>query len=595
MDDLKQLDPTLPHHRDNQIPPIPDKKPIEADSASIPLEGIKPTYSSALKNPPSVNAEPPSPSLSSESDAMGFTKVEMPATVLENGGQSKGPRQALPKGLVATRFANVNVAPPQRALSPPSTTTSASFLECEDLINFETDNSQSTRDTSSQDSVLQAQCDENTPVSALELRLHRDIDDLRQKLRSSKAQAEIAEERADRMEKRIQEIKSVKAPKLTDAERDINSLYSSVNELKTENSALKEQLRDAQSHIFSLQPYRKELTPEEVGRQYDDLVEGITDWVAKFMAPLLDNHAKGVDELLTNSRKRPTEAHKLKHAIQTHADLVHGTMFPETDEDVIISIIMRFLNDSIFQKILYGSCASFVESLSFIEMALQNTVEPKRDLFAIRTWTAEAYNAIVSSREFRGVREKRMREMTIELAGIFKILCKKDQLDIFYKNFEENCVRPAMQLYEKIQISTHHFYFDINPYILWGSEGEFQTSTDFLDNVSDLDCKNILQNRKAFSMSKMDPPPSKKELYHRLLNVCTITPALYMRQIGRKDSIREPQIVRRQQMLVAWGLQDKKEAFIRDGDQTLLNHLYTARNEREKAEAGGWATFRWPG
>lgn len=107
------------------------------------------------------------------------------------------------------------------------------------------------------------------------------------------------------------------------------------------------------------------------------------------MAPLLDNHAKGVDELLTNSRKRPTEAHKLKHAIQTHADLVHGTMFPETDEDVIISIIMRFLNDSIFQKILYGSCASFVESLSFIEMALQNTVEPKRgerctDLITIR-------------------------------------------------------------------------------------------------------------------------------------------------------------------------------------------------------------------
>lgn len=197
---------------------------------------------------------------------MGFTKVEMPATVLENGGQSKGPRQALPKGLVATRFANANVPPPQRALSPPSTTTSASFLECEDLINFETDNSQSTRDTSSQDSVLQARCDENVPASALELRLHRDIEDLRQKLRSSKAQAEIAEERADRMEKRIQEIKSVKAPKLTDAERDINSLYSSVNELKTENSALKEQLRDAQSHIFSLQPYRKELTPEEVGR-----------------------------------------------------------------------------------------------------------------------------------------------------------------------------------------------------------------------------------------------------------------------------------------------------------------------------------------
>nr|XP_036579957.1 uncharacterized protein CTRU02_10008 [Colletotrichum truncatum]KAF6787713.1 hypothetical protein CTRU02_10008 [Colletotrichum truncatum] len=540
MEDLKQLEPTLPHYRENPKPPIPEKKPIEAATVSPYLDDMKPTHRSPLKSHRSANTEPTSPSLSLGPDTMGSSKTELPAP--EYVSRSKGPRS-----------------------------------------------------TSSQTSQSRAHSNESNGGSSQETRLYREIDGLRQKLKSSTARAEIAEEKTARIEKRIQELKTTKASGLSETEREIESLACTLSELKVENSALKEQLRDAQSHIFSLQPYRKEFTPEEIGSQYDDLIEGISDWVAKFMAPLLDNHTKAVEETIAVARKKPTDANKLKHMIHTFPDLVHGTMYPETDEDIIISIIMRFLYDNIFQKTLYGSIAHYVEVLSFVETSLQNHVDPKRDLFAIRTWTAEAYNAIISSREFKGVREQKLRELTMELAGIFKIFCKKDRIDDFRKSFEQHCIKPAMQLYEKIQVSTHHFYFDINPYMVWGPNGDFQPSRDFFDDLHNLDCKNILHNRKAFNLSKMDPPPSEKELFHRLLNVCTLTPALYMRQIGRKDVIKEPQLVRRQEMLVAWGPQEKREAFMENGDQTLLSHLYAAKYERERAEAGGWATFRWGG
>lgn len=332
------------------------------------------------------------------------------------------------------------------------------------------------------------------------------------------------------------------------------------------------------------------------------------------MDPHLDDHEKGVDDLMTAARRRPSDALKLKQVIHQYPDLVHGAVFPETDEDIIVATIMRFINENIFQKIMYGSIANYVEVLSFVETALQNHVEPKRgtgiflhdslcasllihvaDLFAIRTWTAEAYNAILSSRDFKGCREKKMRELTIELASIFKIFCRRDKIDAFFRGFEQVCIKPAMQLYEKIQVSTNHFYFDISPYIVWGVDDEMQTSTDFLDNLQELDCKNILQNRKAFNLTKIDPQPTKKELYHHLLNVCTLTPALYMRQIGRKDVIKEPQLVRRQQMLVAWGPQEKRDRFQESGARTLLSHLYYAKSDRERQEAGGWTNFRWGG
>lgn len=328
------------------------------------------------------------------------------------------------------------------------------------------------------------------------------------------------------------------------------------------------------------------------------------------MAPFLNDHEEGVDDMLTSARKRPTEATKFKKAMSQCPDLVHGSMFPETDEDIIAAIIMRFLHDNIFQAILYGSIHNYVEVISFVENSLQMSVEPKRgmvlldfylqeketkkhvDLFAVRTWTAEAYNALLSSPPFRSVRDRRRRELTIELAQILKVFCKKDKYQWFCENMEGNCVSPAMKLYEKMQVSTHHFYLDINPYITWGSGGDFNTSPEFVDTLKNLDCRNVLQNRKAFNINKLDPQPSKKELYHHLLNICTVFPALLMRQIGQKDAIKEPMVVRKQQMLVAWGAEEKRNKFVENGDRPLVSHLYFHKSERQ---GESWTTpFRWP-
>ncbi|GKT44673.1 uncharacterized protein ColSpa_04854 [Colletotrichum spaethianum] len=593
MEDLRQLVTPISQHREGHRPLVPEKKPLGTDVASNILDNMRLAYTSVLKNQVNVITEQVSPTASSKFDEMGFTKVEPPAPE-QNGTQSRGPRQALPKGLVATRFHNYPVSHhPHR--SPPHTSAadSPSFVEC-DLIDLGADVSSLPRQASDDRHPAFRINDGGHGVDTNhELLLHREIEELRNKLESTTARAEIAEEKAERAEKRIDEIKTSVSSAANDTGMDTESLAPMLSQLKTENSTLKEQLRDAQSHIFSLQPYRKELTPEEVGREYDDLVEGIADWVSKFMDPVLDDYDQGVEDVLMNARRKPTEALRLKRMIHMYPDLVKGSTFPETDEDVIVAIIMRFLNDNIFQKVLYDAIASCVEVLSFVETALQNHVEPKRDLFAIRTWTAEAYNAILSSRQFMNCRDKKARELMNELAGIFKILCRRDQMEWFVKNFGEHCIKPAMQLYEKMLVSTNHFYFDINPYILCSPNGEIETSPDFFDCLHDLDCKNVLQNRKAVNLAKMDPPPSKMELYHHMLNVCTLTPALYMRQIGRNDSIKEPQIVRRQQMLVAWGPQDKRAKFRESGDRTLLYHLYCARSDRERQEAGGWATFRW--
>jgi hypothetical protein len=183
--------------------------------------------------------------------------------------------------------------------------------------------------------------------------------------------------------------------------------------------------------------------------------------------------------------------------------------------------------------------------------------------------------------------------MTNDLCGLLRVFVKKEKFQWFLANMDSQCVRPAMRLYEKLQVSTHHFYLDINPYIIWGRGNELEASPEFLEQLPNLDCKNILQSRKAFNIAKLDPSPTKKELFHHLYNVCTITPALYMRQIGRKDAIKEPVLVRKQQMLVAWGTQEKREQFRENGDRPIVGQLYYAKSGGERLESWAASLARW--
>lgn len=395
---------------------------------------------------------------------------------------------------------------------------------------------------------------------------------------------ESAEREAARAMQQLQELKHLLNSDMEEIAKDADSLGQEINRLKDENHLLREELNDAQSHIFSLQPYRKDLTPEEVGRQFDDLVEQVQDWVQKFMDPWLDDYEAGVEALVTGARKQSGEAAKFRRTLQKYPDLVHGCMFPETDEDIIVAIIMRYLNDHIFQKVLYGSGQQYTEMVSFIETQMQTAVEPKRDLFAVRTWTAESYNALMSAPQFKSVRARRSKDMTLDLADILRIFCKKDKFTWFCQNMEDNCVKPAMALYEKIQVSTHHFYLDIQPYISW-SGSRLSLSPEFVESIDKLDCRNILQNRKAFNMAKLDPQPTKKDLYVNLLNVCTVVPALYIRQIGQRDAIKAPAVVRKQQMLVAWGPEEKRDKFTEEGDPSLVSHLWFPKSRKR---GDGW-------
>jgi DNA repair exonuclease SbcCD ATPase subunit len=88
-----------------------------------------------------------------------------------------------------------------------------------------------------------------------ELQLHHQIRKLQEQLDQANQQASAAQ---TALQARLDE--------LDELSKDAEALTETIGELRQENEKLTTERDDARSHIFSLQPYMKDLTPEEVGR-----------------------------------------------------------------------------------------------------------------------------------------------------------------------------------------------------------------------------------------------------------------------------------------------------------------------------------------
>lgn len=110
------------------------------------------------------------------------------------------------------------------------------------------------------------------------LRLRRLVQELMKKNQNITLEKQIAEEKAERAHERIAEMKHHLNSDMSEIELSTEALAQERDKFRDENRALREQLSDAQSHIFSLQPYRKDLTPEEVGRVSCSFISAHTTW-----------------------------------------------------------------------------------------------------------------------------------------------------------------------------------------------------------------------------------------------------------------------------------------------------------------------------
>ncbi|KAK6066751.1 hypothetical protein SCUP234_11930 [Seiridium cupressi] len=353
-------------------------------------------------------------------------------------------------------------------------------------------------------------------------------------------------------------------------ERRVSELSTEVDGLNNMLHGTKIELKDTRAHILSLQPYLKDIAPEEIGRDFDDLYSAACDWVEKWLTPVFDDEDTS-DEILQKVRNNTLKAAGLRKMMKGQPDLIYATRFSDTDQDVIVGMMMRFLHHEVFSKVLYEAVGDIIKTIQTLEDSMRTHVQPQRDLFAVRNWRAETLNSLVNHPEFESERDQRRVQLTLTL-GKPLLLFHPQNPDDIYRNLEKDIIEPALRLQEKMETSINHFYFELNPYR--HSNPDHPRVTMLLNEWGKVGCEDLFGNRKRVDLGTK----SREEVMANLYPVCVICPRLMMRQVGRGNVIREPTIIRKQKALAAWGDSQFRQQRLREEPQSFLNAIIHAKS-----------------
>ncbi|RYP73512.1 hypothetical protein DL771_003551 [Monosporascus sp. 5C6A] len=332
-------------------------------------------------------------------------------------------------------------------------------------------------------------------------------------LDAKKLQSQLAEceENIRRLREQLQKEKQEKLD-LRESKQELSGSYEAIiSTLTLQLKETKADLEDTRSHILSMQPYVKDITPEEITRDFDDL----------------------------------------------------------------------------YDAVLYGSAPQHTHMLQQIEDSMRESVQPKRDLFAVRNWRAESYISLVNHPNFRTVRDERRVEMTKELGkSLFPLILQAVKAP-FYQSLDRKIIGPAQELQEKIQSSIHHYWFTLNQYegASYGDVSDHVRASKLLAELDEVDCEDVFGNRRRWDPAKLHNPPSRGDMMHKLYPICALSPRLMMRQVGRGEIVKEPRVIRKQRTLVAWATPETRASRLAEEPQTLMNAIYSMKPSRSNGAA----------
>ena len=98
------------------------------------------------------------------------------------------------------------------------------------------------------------------------------------------------------------------------------------------------------------------------------------------MEPLLEISSPAATRLLEDAEKKPEHFTLLFKALSRYPDVCFVPGGTDLDIDVIISIILRFLKENIFDEPVFGK---WTREISYIEMCVEELrfhAEPKRGM-----------------------------------------------------------------------------------------------------------------------------------------------------------------------------------------------------------------------
>ncbi|KAI2469103.1 hypothetical protein F4781DRAFT_431781 [Annulohypoxylon bovei var. microspora] len=352
-------------------------------------------------------------------------------------------------------------------------------------------------------------------------------------------------------------------------EEENKTLGKKIDDMSRNNLELQSTVGERESQILSLQPYRQELTVSEANSAYEKLVDGVKDFVESWTSSILQN-----DKLQAKSLRYAQMNKKIvidfKEYLTRWKDLYNATLqFHDIDQEILVSFILRFLQESIFETGLYNLAPNAVDILDKIEFSMNEAIKPKPDAFAVKSWRAQACLAIVKDPGTHlKFRSEFGHKLSTELASLLGFIGQEKNQSTFMESIQSQIIDPALSLHEKFLTSTNDFR--MGTHISTRAEQKFDGEAAHL---SSLECTDIASNHRKFLIGKLKPIPTIEQLREQLYIICSACPALIVIEFGRGQSLKDPYILCKEEMLVAWIPDDKSKLNLEHDSRSWLHGI----------------------
>ncbi|KAI0018182.1 hypothetical protein F4780DRAFT_781614 [Xylariomycetidae sp. FL0641] len=364
---------------------------------------------------------------------------------------------------------------------------------------------------------------------------------------------------------------------LQQKELQYSQLQAKVEGFEAEYHGMQLTIHDRENQIFSLQPYRREATSSEIGKQYQSILYGIQDWVDHQTDPLYEESMQPRQELMRRARRGDDGFTRFRTMLRSNSDLQNAARFDGTELDIIGAAILRFLTDKLFMSALCDNGARVTSVLKELEL----------NYFAIRSWRAQSWFAWTQHPTYQAHRKQFAERLAWDLARGLEFLTfiphQKPPGD-FVGTILAEIIEPSLALQEMVQTTTwHHQWISSSPSQLAAKlrapDAAVQTYLRTTEN------HDTLRGLKRFNPDTMKPKPSLEEVRQQLKAICSVRPALVAWE-AKDEAI--PAVVNtlvKEKVLVEWPLAEY-DAFL-DDPLHFRSHAQaqTAAEEARAAEA----------
>ncbi|KAI1260255.1 hypothetical protein F5Y18DRAFT_432405 [Xylariaceae sp. FL1019] len=369
------------------------------------------------------------------------------------------------------------------------------------------------------------------------------------------------------------------ATEISEAQDHVRKLQSDVASYETRihladrtMDTLQADISAREQQILSLRPYRSELNRQDAQQRFQSLRDDIMEWVQNWTDDMID------DRNLRNQsvyyvRQDPRSMAQFKYFLASNGDIALAISTTHHEQDVEQRILAAYILRFVISRIFSGPICTVPDyirlALEQAEKAMMTYITPRPDIFAIRSWRAQSYHAVLNHPDHGHDRAICIASQAKDLSGILSFINIKAN-PAFLPSISDQIIEPSIALRESFQAATEDYYLESTPSLNACNVLDPSLSLDHISQLLDsLECVNIADAHRLFSAKEVDASKITEEYFREhFFVVCPVSPALLVREPIREDTFRLPITLCKERVLIEWTPPKDTNAEIEDATVT---------------------------